>query len=379
MSRPTTPRTGPATGPMTPTTTEPTTATTRAPTTPTTTETTPPAPGGSAPPTTRRAAGARRGYRPGSLEIFGGILLLAIALRGPLQALLDEPVMQTWATIFVAVCVQATPFLVLGVAVSGAIAAFVPAAVFTRLLPDRPALAVPVAGVCGVALPGCECGSVPITNRLMSRGVRPSAALAFMLSAPAVNPIVLVATAVAFTAEPRMVWARLIAGLSTAVIVGWLWERIGRPGWMRPRVRATEDGATGWRVFLATMRGDFTQAAGFLVIGAAAAATLQVLVPRRWMDSIGSSLLLSILLMAVLAFILALCSEADAFVAAAFSTIPVIGKLVFLTVGPAIDVKLAALQAGTFGRSFAIRFAPLTFVVAVVVATVVGLLFWGMG
>ena len=90
--------------------------------------------------------------------------------------------------------------------------------------------------VCGAALPGCECGSVPISNRLIERGVRPSASLAFMLSAPAINPIVLVATAVAFTSEPKMVWARLIAGLLTAVIVGWIWERIGRPEWMRPRV-----------------------------------------------------------------------------------------------------------------------------------------------
>jgi len=50
---------------------------------------------------------------------------------------------------------------------------------------------------------------------------------------------------------------------------------------------------------------------------------------------------------------------------------------VFLTVGPAVDVKLFAMQAGIFGRKFAVRFAPLTFVVAVVVATGVGLAFWG--
>jgi hypothetical protein len=95
------------------------------------------------------------------------------------------------------------------------------------------------------------------------------------------------------------------------------------------------------------------------------------------MAGIGASLLLSILLMAGLAFILALCSEADAFVAASFSTIPMVGKLVFLTVGPAVDVKLFAMQAGIFGRKFAVRFAPLTFGVAIVVATVVGLVFWG--
>ena len=134
-----------------------------------------------------------------------------------------------------------------------------------------------------------------------------------------------------------------------------------------------------WQVFVSTVRGDFTQVAGFLVIGAAAAATFNVLVPASWMEHVGSSLLLSVLLMAVLAVVLALCSEADAFVAAAFSTIPLVGKLVFLTVGPAIDVKLFALQAGTFGGRFAVRFAPLTFVVAALTGLGVGLLFFGGG
>lgn len=321
---------------------------------------------------------AKPRYRPGSLELFGAILLVAILLRGPLESLLSVPVLQSWATVFIAICVQATPFLVLGVVVSGAIAAFVPAAWFSKLLPDRPMLAVPVATACGAALPGCECGSVPISNRLIDRGVRPSASLAFMLSAPAINPIVLVATAVAFAGYPSMVWARLIAGVLTALIVGWLWERIGRPEWMRPKNPGrTQPGQSGWRVFLSTILGDFTQAAGFLVIGAAAAATFKTVVPAHIMDNIGASLLLSVLLMAGLAFILALCSEADAFVAASFSTIPLVGKLVFLTVGPAVDVKLFAMQAGVFGRRFAVRFAALTFGVAVLVGTTVGLIFWG--
>ena len=47
--------------------------------------------------------------------------------------------------VFVAVAVQALPFLALGVTVSGAIAAFVPPGFLPRLLPKRPALAVPIA------------------------------------------------------------------------------------------------------------------------------------------------------------------------------------------------------------------------------------------
>lgn len=321
----------------------------------------------------------RRPYRPGSLELLGVLLVGAILLQAPLADFLTAVLPAGWATVFIAICVQATPFLVLGVWVSALIAAFVPASFFRRVLPTNAAAAVPVAGVCGIALPGCECGSVPIAHRLMDRGVRPSAALAFLLSAPAINPIVLVSTAVAFPGDLSMMWARLAAGLLTAVIVGWVWERFGRAEWMKPRLRIAEgDQGGGWSVLVPTMRSEFTQACGFLVLGAAAAATLNTVVPRSWMEHVGSSLLLSVLMMAALAFLLALCSESDAFVAASFSTIPVIGKLVFLTVGPAVDIKLVMMQTGTFGRRFAVRFAPLTFLVAVVVAVGVGLLVWGM-
>jgi hypothetical protein len=55
------------------------------------------------------------------------------------------------------------------------------------------------------------------------------------------------------------------------------------------------------------------------------------------------------------------------------SALPLLPRLVFLVVGPAIDLKLVALQAGSFGRGFTARFAPLTFVVAVGCAVVAGL------
>jgi hypothetical protein len=54
-----------------------------------------------------------------------------------------------------------------------------------------------------------------------------------------------------------------------------------------------------------------------------------------------------------------------------------VSRLVFLVVGPAVDVKLIALQAGTFGRTFAIRFAPATFVVATGCAVLVGMTVFG--
>jgi uncharacterized membrane protein YraQ (UPF0718 family) len=88
-------------------------------------------------------------------------------------------------------------------------------------------------------------------------------------------------------------------------------------------------------------------------------------------------LVLGVITMALLAVVLALCSEADAFVAASLTMLPLLPRLVFLVVGPAVDVKLSAMQAGMFGRPFAIRFGPATFVVATAVATGVGLIIVG--
>jgi uncharacterized protein len=80
----------------------------------------------------------------------------------------------------------------------------------------------------------------------------------------------------------------------------------------------------------------------------------------------------SIIALAILAVVLSICSEADAFVAASLSQFSLTARLAFLVVGPMIDLKLFAMQAGTFGRGFALRFAPATFALAVVVSAVVG-------
>ncbi|GII84655.1 permease [Sphaerisporangium siamense] len=298
-----------------------------------------------------------------------GFLLIGNLLLAPH---LTAPALRTWSTIFVAICVQAIPFLVLGVALSAAITVFVPPSFWTRALPRRPYAAVPVAGAAGLVLPGCECASVPVASGLMARGVTPSAALAFLLASPAINPVVLVATAVAFPGQPVMVLARFAASLAVAVLAGWAWQWLGRPGWLRIPDRAPVPGESRMSAFLSAMRHDSLHAGGFMVVGALTAATLNVVVPRSWLAAVGDVPVLSVLVLATLAVLLSICSEADAFVAASLSTFSPTAKLAFLVVGPMVDLKLIALQAGTFGRAFAARFVPLTFALAIGVSLLVG-------
>jgi uncharacterized protein len=316
------------------------------------------------------AGGAGRSV--GSVELLAALLILVVVFRGPISGALSAPALQTWMTVFVAVMTQATPFLVLGVVLSAVIAVFVPPSFFAKALPSRPALAVPVAGAAGAVLPGCECASVPVAGALVRRGVTPAAALAFLLSAPAINPIVLTATAVAFPRNPEMVLARFVASLIAACLMGWLWLRLGRADWMRLPKRPSFEGQGRGAAFWGSVRHDVINAGGFLVIGALSAATLKVVVPAEWLRLVANNPVLSVLAMALFAVLLSICSEADAFVAASLTEFSLTAKLAFLVVGPMIDLKLFAMQAGTFGRGFAMRFAPATFAVAVLVAVVVG-------
>lgn len=297
-------------------------------------------------------------HRITSLEVLCGLLLLAMALHGQLTRLFDVPALRTGATVFVAICVQALPFLVLGTLISAAIATVTPAATLLRV------------GLAGLALPGCDCTAVPVTSRLIRSGLPTPAAVAFLLAAPALNPVVLVTTAIAFPHTPMMVLARATASLLTAATVALLWTRFGH----RPNQAHHPTDTPRWRTFLTTARTDLTDSAGYLVIGALAAAVLNIAIPPHWTATLGGQPVLGVLMLALLAVILAVCSTADAFVAASMSTLPLLPRLVFLVVGPVVDVKQIALQLGTFGRSFVTRFAPTVFAVATCSAVAVGTL-----
>jgi len=145
--------------------------------------------------------------------------------------------------------------------------------------------------------------------------------------------------------------------------------RLGRADWIRLPHRPDLDDASKGRAFWAACRHDVMHAGGFLVLGAAAAATINVVVPEQWLQSLADRPVLSILALAVLAVLLSICSEADAFVAASLSQFSLTSRLVFLTVGPMVDLKLISMQTGILGRRFAFRFAPATFVMAILVGT----------
>jgi uncharacterized protein len=268
--------------------------------------------------------------------------------------------LSTFTVIFASIVVEALPFVLLGALVSGLIEVFVSDRVFERVsrLPLR--LQVPGLALCGVAMPVCECGSVPVARRLILRGVHPGAGIAFMLAAPILNPVVLFSTAVAYSGREAvtMVLARAGLGLVLATAAGLLIARMGA-GRLLSRPERVHSHGHGGRVSQVVdhLAADFSFMGRFVVAGAALAAAMQTIVPQEVFTGVLTTPVVGSLVLMAFAFVLSLCSEADAFVAISFVQFPIGPQLAFLVFGPVLDIKLSLLYAATFGWGLVVRLA----------------------
>ncbi len=278
------------------------------------------------------------------------------------------------------IVLEALPFLLLGSIASGLVEAYVPRDRVERFLPKGRLAATLFGLLLGALTPCCECGVVFLARRLLGKGVPAGAALAFMLAAPVINPVSILATLVAFQGHPAMaVWRCLLVSAAALAVGYWAGGKpaatlilplAGRepvcgcghehgsghehrhapptlPGSpfgsladampvsaLRPDRRA--QAASALRHAMA----DFLDMAKVLILGSMAAAAFKSFVPAPVILAMESDLALAIPGMMALAVALSLCSQADAFVAASFSAFPQAAKLAFLALGPMLDLKL---------------------------------------
>lgn len=315
--------------------------------------------------TTRTARGpgpraARHATPRTAMAVIGVLVALALVLQ------FVEPQrfawVQTFFIIFGSLLIQALPFVLVGALASALIEVFVPLGTLERLASLPKPLQLPAAALAGVAMPICECGSVPVARRLAGKGLLPAAAVTFMLAAPVVNPVVIASTFVAYRGREAMwtmVAGRFLLGILVSVTVGWVLGAVSRDGLLRPdpddrHIHAVELGRPEprWRRFILHLGGDFLFMARYLVLGATFAALVQTFLPASWISRVASLPVISIAAMMILAALLSLCSESDAFIAASFVQFGPSAQLAFLVFGPMVDLKLVTLYAGTFRPGF---------------------------
>jgi uncharacterized membrane protein YraQ (UPF0718 family) len=331
------------------------------------------------PPLTLRRRWETRTISQAGLGRLLGVLVLATVVISA-TGVARRPAVETFLLVFSSIVIEALPFILLGAVASAAVAVYLPERTLGAMARLPLAVQIPGAALSGVAFPVCECGSVPVARRLIVRGVHPGAGIAFMLASPILNPIVLTSTWVAYGGHERgaeMVAGRATLGLVVAVAAGWAIGRTSAGALVRPRSgdvaeAHAHDTRSAARVatFSDHVVADFLFMGKFIVLGAALSALLQATLPQSAIAALGGAPALSALALMGLAFVLSLCSEADAFVAASFTSFSPGAQLAFLVFGPIADLKLSALYSGTFRNWFLLRLVVVTAPLIVVGALV---------
>lgn len=305
---------------------------------------------------------------------FAFIAILAILIGFFRQS----PAFATFSITFVAIFLEALPFMLLGAAIGGLIEVFVSKAVILRILPSGRLPAILLAAGLGMVFPVCECAIVPVVRRLFAKGLPLGAGIAFLLGGPIVNPLVFFSTAVAYGNDFRPAGYRLFGGYLIAVVVGLFIDRLFTrrsalvsipsvpPENTHEKCLSTGPAGVGTKIGWAMQHAaaDFVDISRFLVFGAVAAGLLQTLVVRGELAELFGAPVVSILLMMSLAVLLSLCSEADAFVAASFrTTLPLAAQMAFMVLGPMLDLKLIAMYFRMFRKRLILVLSTTTAVI----------------
>ncbi len=337
--------------------------------------------------------------------------------------MLQNSILEGFSTIFLSIILEAIPFVMIGAFVSSLIQIFVSEETISRIIPKNRWLGLIAASLMGFIFPVCECAIVPIMRRLMKKGVPLHIAVTFMAAVPIVNPVVLASTYYAFSGQIHMVFLRGWLGLTSAILIGHIigiWQGKNNPMKENPSLvhagcgcghhdhdhhvhshdcgchseaeegvfdLMDDSGCGHHHSYHGKQRtGVFSKISEiiehtslelydvgkFLIMGAFISAMMQTFVARSYLLSIGQGQLTSIAVMLVLAFVLSLCSEADAFIARTFLGQFTTGSIVgFMIFGPMSDIKNTMMLMGTFKKGFVIRLTALMFAVCLMMALLV--------
>ncbi|WP_421616773.1 permease [Brevibacillus sp. TJ4] len=266
-------------------------------------------------------------------------------------------------TFFLSILLEAIPFVLLGVFFSAFIQTFVREDQVRRWTPKHPLVALPFAALLGFVFPVCECAIIPVVRRLIQKGMPLHVGIVFLLAGPIVNPIVLSSTYTAFVRQPDMAMYRALAALAVALLVGVIVLLFVRKSPLRlgteEQIRHETAHMEGNKKLGATLShavDEFFDMGKYLVFGALLSALLQVFVSRETLLGIGQTPFTSHLVMMGMAYVLSLCSEADAFIAASFAnTFQSSSLLAFLVFGPMLDLKTTLLLFASFRFAFVVK------------------------
>ncbi|MCT2536916.1 permease [Aquibacillus koreensis] len=316
-----------------------------------------------------------------SLIDFTGLMLFGLAIflitfSENLQQYMNIPSsVLHMNTIFLSILIEALPFVLIGVVIAGIIQIFITEDHIKRWIPKNTFLAAIMSCVVGALFPACECGIVPIVRRLIAKGVPIYAGIGFLLTGPLINPIVILSTYMAFGNDLKIALSRMIIGFLIALVIALIISFLFKTNQLKKgltsanHIHSDDSNKKPITVRIGNVLmhavDEFFDMGKYLIIGAVLAAFVQTYVSSESLVGIGNGdVASSTAVMMGLAYLLSLCSEADAFIAASFSNIfPTTAILAFLVYGPMIDLKNTLMMLSVFKTRFVVIFISIVTIV----------------
>ncbi len=272
--------------------------------------------------------------------------------------------LHTAGMIFLSIIFESAPFILMGAFFSSLVLVFIPKEFFTRFLPRNPLLSIPPALILSAVFPVCECAIIPVIRGLVRKGMPLCAGAVFLVAAPILNPIVLASTFYAFRFDLQVVALRFGVAALVALLVGvavyFVLESGKRQAMPKDLPMSYEDepryrffSVKAWKKVFDHSIDEFFTVGKYFIMGAGVASLFQVMLSQQVVFNLSESAFISPLIMMLMAYILSLCSTADAFVAASFAgTFPTMSIVAFLVFGPMLDIKNTAMLLGYFPVRF---------------------------
>lgn len=277
---------------------------------------------------------------------------------------------QDFFTLFSSIIVEATPFILIGIIVSVIVALFINDSLIQKFLPKNRLGRLATVGLIGIFMPVCECGNVPVARRMINRKFSIAETTVFLVAAPIVNPITLISTLEAFNFNPSIGWFRVVAGYTISIIMGYYFINLSRKKSYQPNEYISKKFLASCNIHhhykskvdeaLTIFSSEFVLMFKMLILGAIIAALFQVIIPREWVVFLNNNPLLAIVSMMLLAFVISICSNIDAFFALSFyPAFPLSSLIAFMLYGPIVDIKMIALLKTTFTTKYIIQYVTI--------------------
>lgn len=275
-----------------------------------------------------------------------------------------SPKINDFFVILFSILIEGIPFILIGGILSALVELYVSEDKIQKWMPKGKLAKFCFMGLLGNATPVCECGNVPFARRMIKKKIQPHFVITFLLAAPVFNPIVIASTVAAFPGNYSILGFRLLFTFIIAVSIGYILSVFKPKDLLISDLLKTKGHSHDHKhSFLQIVNKEFLEMTAIFLFGALIASFIQTAVPKEVFLQFNGQEWIAILAMMILAFVVSICSNVDAFFALAYSQIfPTSSILAFLVLGPMIDIKAIPMFKTIF------NWKTLGFIIAMIAA-----------